>query len=366
MKEEEKLVLRHLRVHGPTSRSGLTSAVSISSTKLTIISRGLLELGFIEEVLLQDERGRGRPAVPLRLSRQGGYAFGATVHKGVLEIALLAYNGDVIDLEAHEFSHSDPVEFGEFVRPKMHELAGKHRLLASRLLGVGISVPGPAMSSDLDRWWTVDELIGWRGIPLRKFMEDALGIPVWIGNDANLAALAEFYLGGLNRFCRTAIVILLGYGVGAGIIVDGNILQGETGAMGEIGVLYPNQEPRPTTLDLLATLKSAGIQINSVAEIEAMSDASRYVLGRWISRAAGQLVPLIKNGFAWFDPGAIVISSPLPAEILQQLAGTLNGMEMFQQRPSWARAPHVTVSKLGGSASTFGAALLPIHAVAQL
>jgi predicted NBD/HSP70 family sugar kinase len=338
--------------------------LNIGSAKITTISRGLIDLGFIEEVPEKEERLRGRPAVPLRLSRSGGYSFGATLHKGTLEIALLRYNGEVVDVEAHKFTDGDPKIFAAFVGDKMHELARKHNLLANRMLGLGISVAGPAMSADRDHWWTIDELSDWRDLPLSQYMESELGVPVWIENDANAAAIAEFHLGGLMGSCRTAIVIFLGYGIGAGIIVDGNIIQGEKGGGGEIGMLYPGHRPRPSTLDLLSTLESAGFPIASIADLNLASTDQQKIIDQWTVRAASQLELLIKSGFAWFDPGAIIISSPLPAPILRQVADLINSTDLFEGQ-IWARVPHVAVSDLGGSASTFGAALLPIHALAH-
>jgi predicted NBD/HSP70 family sugar kinase len=118
-------------------------------------------------------------------------------------------------------------------------------------------------------------------------------------------------------------------------------------------------------LDLFATLQSAGFEIKSVSDFDHMQSKFRIVTSKWIWRAAAQLEPLINNAFAWLDPGAVVISSSLPIDLLNELADELNKMEMFQ-RSDWAKTRQVGVSKLGRSASTFGAALLPIHAVAQL
>jgi len=120
----------------------------------------------------------------------------------------------------------------------------KHRLLSSRLYGVGFSVPGPALSRDGNRWNIVRNLPGWQNVPLRQIMGDALGLPVWLENDATAAALAEYYLGGLIKRCSIAVVILLGHGVGAGIVSGGRLMRGEVESGGEIGMLYPSGRPR--------------------------------------------------------------------------------------------------------------------------
>lgn len=74
----------------------------------------------------------------------------------------------------------------------------------------------------------------WENVPLRQFVGDALGIPAYIENDANAAALGEYYAGAAKD-TKSAIIITLGTGLGAGIIIDGKIFSGSNYAGAEIG-----------------------------------------------------------------------------------------------------------------------------------
>ncbi len=74
----------------------------------------------------------------------------------------------------------------------------------------------------------------WENVPLQKFVGDALGIPAYIENDANAAALGEFYAGAAAGV-KNAIIITLGTGLGAGIIIDGKLFSGSNFAGAEIG-----------------------------------------------------------------------------------------------------------------------------------
>ncbi|RYD18265.1 MAG: ROK family protein [Lysobacteraceae bacterium] len=182
-------------------------------------------------------------------------------------------------------------------------------------------------------------------------------------NDANTAALAEYYVGGLMRRCSTAVVILLGHGIGAGIIVEDRILRGAMASAGEIGWLYPTSEPRPSTLDLLSTLRDEGCAIRSLVDFDAVTAEYEEVVDRWVRRAAKQIEPIINWGVAWIDPGEFAISSPLPAPILQSLVDHIDFGAMHIG-DHCSEVPRVSVSTLQGSAATIGAALLPIHATA--
>jgi predicted NBD/HSP70 family sugar kinase len=339
--------------------------MQVSNAAITKLSRGLLTLGLVEEVESDGGQGRGRPTIPLRVSAAGGYAVGVTVHTGILEMALVDYAGNAISLTTEEFDPIDPRHFARLVDRRIHELAVEHRLLSRRLFGVGLSVPGPPLSPDGNRWNIVRNLPGWQNVPLRQIMDDALGLPVWLENDATAAALAEYYLGGLIKHCSTAVVILLGHGIGAGIISEGRLMRGEAGSGGEIGMLYPSELPRPTTLDLLATLQADGCRVKSLADFEEATRGFEATIERWLDRAADQLLLAVNTAIAWLDPGAIRLVSPLPISIIQRLAHRLNKGPIVWGDPRSDREAcryDIEVSNLGGAASALGAALLPIHA----
>ncbi|USI74820.1 ROK family transcriptional regulator [Sphingomonas morindae] len=356
LEEDEKRLLRHLRRHGPLPRGRLADALGASNARLTRLSAHLIAHGLIEEATSDAPGQRGRPATPLRIAAGAGYALGATVHRGLIEVALVDYAGGLIDQAAEPFDSPDPLVFARTVRRQLHRMAERNRLL-----GIGVGVPGPSLSRDGSRRSTVDSLAGWRGIELAALFEEAFGHPVWIENDANAAALAEFYRGGLMQRCETAVVILLGHGIGAGIINEGRLMRGEMASAGEIGTLYPIERPRPSTLDLLATLRAAGCPVDSLIDLDERLDAYQATIDAWVARAGRQLARIMSWGLAWIDPGAFVLSSPLPRPILHRLAAAIEprAMRIGGHRKG---PPQILVSELGGLATTIGAALLPVHA----
>ncbi|USX28092.1 ROK family protein [Oxalobacteraceae bacterium OTU3CINTB1] len=341
-------------------RTELSTALQVSNSALTKLSRNLISMGLVEEQASSDASGRGRPTVPLAISAAGGFAVGATVHKGVLEIALVDYAGGVISLTSEEVGAPDPLAFAQLLEQRITELAVKHRLLGGRFLGVGIGLPGPPRGRAGDEWNVVNDLPGWRGVPLRRILDDALGLPTMLENDANASALAEYYLNDTIRRSSTVVVFLLGYGIGAGVIEDGRLLKGEFGGASEIGGLYPMDQPRPTTMDLLSVLRESGCVVQSIAHFDEACAGHEAVIERWLDRAAGQLESVVNSAIAWFDPGEIVFSSPLPASVMARLAARLNHGQL--RWPGHRQPTGIRVSRLGGSSIALGAALLPIHA----
>ncbi len=363
--DDERRIMQVLRSVGARSRKQLAADLAMSASKLTRLSSNLLAHALIEECPGAGPITPGRPAVPLRISPNAGYAVGAMLHRGLLEVALVDYAGGVIAHRSQPFDHPDPRMFAAAVTTAMHDMAIANRLLGRRLLGVGIGVPGSSLSAEGTRRWTVDSLAEWRGIDLKALFEEHIGHTVWIENDANAAALAEYYVGGLMRRCSTAVVILLGHGIGAGIIVEGRILRGAMASAGEIGCLYPTSAPRPSTLDLLSTLRDAGCAIHSLVDFDVVTAGYEDVVDQWVRRAAAQIGPIINWGIAWIDPGEFVISSPLPVRILQALVDHIDFGAMHIG-DHCSEEPRVSVSMLQGSAATIGAALMPIHASAVI
>ena len=79
--------------------------------------------------------------------------------------------------------------------------------------------------------------LGWKTFNVKETLEALINLPVRAGNDANVAALGEMWMGGGKGY-KDLVVVTLGTGVGGGIIVDGRMISGSTGAAGEIGHIH--------------------------------------------------------------------------------------------------------------------------------
>ena len=105
------------------------------------------------------------------------------------------------------------------------------------ILGLGIGVPGPVNAKGI-----VNKCInlGWGVFNIAEKLTELTGYPVKAGNDANVAALGEFWTGG-GQGCDNMVFVTLGTGVGGGIVVEGNLLHGAHGSGAEIGHLVLNR-----------------------------------------------------------------------------------------------------------------------------
>lgn len=122
----------------------------------------------------------------------------------------------------------------KFIKEKIQEL----NLKTEDILGVGVGVPGPVKDDGV-----VLELanLGMAQFNIEEELTAMTGLKVKAGNDANVAALGEFWMGGGKGY-RNMVLATLGTGVGGGIILNGTVLAGSNGAGGEIGHLFVNGE----------------------------------------------------------------------------------------------------------------------------
>ncbi|MBR3306894.1 MAG: ROK family glucokinase [Lachnospiraceae bacterium] len=166
----------------------------------------------------------------------GKYVFGVDLGGTTVKMGLFDTAGNVSDKweivtrKEDSGSHILP-DIAESIKAKMAE----KDIPASEVEGIGIGVPGPVDSKGVIH---KAANLGWGVFSIKEEMEKLTGgIKVEAGNDANVAALGEMWKGG-GEGHRNLVAVTLGTGVGGGIIVDGKILTGATGAGGEIGHIH--------------------------------------------------------------------------------------------------------------------------------
>jgi len=101
------------------------------------------------------------------------------------------------------------------------------------LAAVGICSPGPC-DTDAGVISSAPNLPGWRDVPVCRYLEERLGVPARLENDANAAALGE-HVYGAGHGCRHLIYMTVSTGIGGGLIIDGRLYRGATGVAGELG-----------------------------------------------------------------------------------------------------------------------------------
>jgi glucokinase len=114
-----------------------------------------------------------------------------------------------------------------------YDILNEAGLTLKDVLGIGVSAPGPLDPRE-GVLFSAPNLPGWRNVPLRGIFEEAFGVPVYVENDANASALAEWWFGA-GKGCKHMIFLTMSTGIGGGMILDGRLYRGSTFNAGEVG-----------------------------------------------------------------------------------------------------------------------------------
>lgn len=172
------------------------------------------------------------------------YAFGIDLGGTTAKIGLFTTTGDL--LEKWEVP-TDTFDQGARILPNLaaavQDKMAQRSLRPDQIEGVGLGVPGPVQDSSVVAIVCAN-LGGWGDCDAGAQLSQLLGgLRVQVGNDANVAALGEIWMGAAKG-CRSAVMVTLGTGVGGGVVADGKLIEGAHGAGGEIGHITVNpQEP---------------------------------------------------------------------------------------------------------------------------
>ena len=168
------------------------------------------------------------------------HGFGVDLGGTTVKIAYFDENGTMLDKwEIPTVTENGGEGILPDIAASVKGYIDKNALNKASLLGIGIGVPGPVIGNGVVK---VCDNLGWGTVDVRAILSGLTGLPVSVGNDANLAALGEGWKGG-GKDCPNMVLVTLGTGVGGGIVVDGKQVCGVFGAGGEIGhmVLVPDE-----------------------------------------------------------------------------------------------------------------------------
>ncbi len=290
------------------------------------------------------------------------------------------------ELEPTELSSSDAV---------VEQLCSTVERHGSESLdGVGIGVPSVV---EFERGRVVSSVnIPLRDVELRSVMEERVRVPVFVDNDATVAALAEAHDEDLNLVARDVVMITVGTGVGGGIIIAGRIYRGATGGAGELGhnivgldlegsVPGPKGFPQPGSLEFVASghaldrLAAEGAELHPKSALGRLHAEGKPVLGADAVEAAhegdtsaqrmveiwGERLGIgIANAINTFDPEEVVIGggAARAGELLLEPAKRVAAGYVV---PGLGKRTTIRLARHGVQAGVLGAALLALHELEQ-
>lgn len=237
-RQNRGIVLETLRQQGPLARIELGRLTGLSPATITSISGQLIDEGLIRALAGDDQPEeplkRGRPLTRLDLNPLAANVLALKISIDGVELALADFRGQVrrrasIRLPTYE---ADRLTFGHAVASEIKAFLARFRVARASVARIGIAVQGLADTQAGTIVWS--PAFSARNIPLSGPIEQELAIPCSVANDANM--IAEGLIGtDRKRYGGTTAVVFMGYGVGMGLIVNGAVYHGSTGAAAEFG-----------------------------------------------------------------------------------------------------------------------------------
>lgn len=169
-----------------------------------------------------------------------GYGFGIDIGGTTIKIAFFDCEGTLLDKwEIKTNAENSGVAILPDIAASVKNYLEEKNIQQDKVIGIGVGVPGPVDDNGI-----VNKCVnlGWGKVDLQKELTDLTGYPVKAANDANVAALGEYWRGAA-RGNENVVLATLGTGIGGGIVVKGTVVNGVHGAGGEIGhmVLEPEE-----------------------------------------------------------------------------------------------------------------------------
>jgi glucokinase-like ROK family protein len=366
-------ILELIRQFSPTARSEISRLLELSMPTVIRIVDELIEDGLVRST--GETAGKsGRPRELLEYNKSGSAVIGIDLGGTKLYGALANIGGEILGevcKSQHASSGEESFALVEEMIQSLIELAGEKQ---QKLLGIAVGAPGITnFRTGLVEW---APSLNWRDFSLKQRIADRFHLPVVVDNDVNLATLGEQWFGA-GKGVNNLMLLAIGTGMGAGLIIDGVIYRGHNEAAGEVGYFLPEVGALGKRYDQFGAMENivsgTGIAerakklltgIKSEAELDALTASEVFDAARngeaWavriVDETADYLSIVIANSSSLLDPELIVLSGGVSNStdlliplILKRLDGVIQHI------------PRLEVSALGAKATVMGAISLILH-----
>ena len=288
------LVLKTIFESDTISRAEIARTTGLTRTTVSDVVSSLLSENLVQEVGIGESIG-GKSPILLSLVKDSRYMISLNLAHDQFCGAVVNLRGEIKDMEVAPVSGRD----GEQALALVYELLD--RLVRKQwepVVGMGVGTPGIVNTREGLVITSVN--LDWQNLPLAQLLEDRYEMPVHIMNDSQAAAIGEYVYGGGYEADENLVVINIRQGIGAGIIINGRLFQGDGGGAGEIGhmVVQENGELcRCGNHGCLETLSSARAVVQ-----RAKSLVSVYPSSVLVEDPENITLEILQQAFAGGDP----------------------------------------------------------------
>jgi predicted NBD/HSP70 family sugar kinase len=320
-------IFKIIRDHGPLYGNDIVRRTGLAKSTVSAYLDKLLAVG-----LLREEIPEGGKRRKLKVAESAGYVVGIALGQTHLSVALCDLEAETIDSvggPVNLLKESPEQVLGRAVS-YARELEERAGLGPQALFGVGIGLPSPV---DYASGVPVNPPVmpGWDRYPVASFFAQEFTCPVFVDNDVNVMALAERDKGAASGIVGrrgSFILVKAGTGIGAGLVIEGEIYRGAKGAAGDIGHIGIDGDPTLCPCGNRGCLEAVagGRAILARAEAAARAGRSPFLSGE-LAAGAAMSPALVARGAASGDEecmGLVISSGSAIGDILAKLVNFFN------------------------------------------
>jgi glucokinase-like ROK family protein len=229
------LVLNCVRTSGPIARVAIARQTGLSRTTVSTIMDELLKDGLVREGETRSSTSAGgRPATLVYFNDTAGYVIGVNMGRRHLTLLLTDLSAKIVARRSGSFSiDQGPDCCLAEIGTALHDFLEEQGIAWSQVVGIGMGIPGP-MDGRLHKLIAPPRMPGWNNVDLLRKARQQFSVPVYVENDANMGALGESRYGA-GRGMTDLAYVKIGTGIGAGLVIGGQLYRGSRGSAGEIG-----------------------------------------------------------------------------------------------------------------------------------
>ncbi len=223
-------IVKILQQRDVCSRAEIAKITGLTQASITKITAVLIEMGIVSEVGTIKGNGNRR-SIGLRLNAEEKQVIGVKFSRHMFAVGVFDISGKLYTMRETEFElEQDTREVLTDMKDQIHETLKKYK----NVVAIGLALPGPYIREE-GRIAMVTSMPKWHDINFIDEFRNEFNKPLFIEQDANAGALAEWWFGNHGRPLNTLAYFLAGEGVGSGIVENDNLLLGMQGVASEVG-----------------------------------------------------------------------------------------------------------------------------------
>ncbi|KAB7763696.1 ROK family transcriptional regulator [Xanthomonas maliensis] len=360
LSRNERDLLNRLRLADVLTRADLSRETGLTVQTAVRLIEALAARGMVRLGNGMARPGRGKPGIAISLNAAHGHTLGVSIATDALTLALMDFAGQVLAVDEQPLGEVSAEGILAQLQAGDAALLDGLPQMPGPLLGIGVAMTGFFTGKD-GRISPPDPLQALGEFALCPWLAEACGQPVWMDNDGSVAAAGEAMLG-VGRRHRDFAYLHFSYGLGGGLVIDGQVMRGARGNAGEFAGMLPAQGLQRATLELLRELLvEDGIVLPDVRAVLTHYDPSWPAIERWLERSAPGVSLIVSAITAVCDPEAIVFGGRLPTDLARRLIAAVQ-IDNLPRRGQTRPMPLLLPAEAPADACAIGAATLPLQA----